>query len=133
MVVFFRTQDHLIRDDGQLESAWGGTKTWPAMFLLVVAAVSAVLSIGTFPCSFPSASLPSCLHPSFRTSASFNGSDVTLIHALRKMGQPLRDNGRKFHDRCLRRLPTYLGHLSRPFPQQRSTGVQCPEYLVLGL
>ena len=49
MVVFFRTQDHLIQDDGQLEPAWGETKTWPAMFMLVVAAISAVLSIGPSP------------------------------------------------------------------------------------
>ena len=45
MIVFYRTQDHLIQDDGQLESAWGPTKSWPAIVLLSVASVSAALSI----------------------------------------------------------------------------------------
>ena len=60
MIVFFRTQDHLIQDDGQLEPAWGATKTWPAMFMLVVAAISAGLSIGPSPPSpYPSPRVPS--------------------------------------------------------------------------
>lgn len=44
--VFFRTQDHLISDDGEVEPAWGDTKTWPAIVLLSVACLSAFLSVG---------------------------------------------------------------------------------------
>ena len=46
MVVFYSTQDHMIKDDGTYEPAWGKTKAWPAIVLLSVACVSAALSIG---------------------------------------------------------------------------------------
>ena len=43
-VVFQRTQTHYIKDDGTLEPAWAGVKTWPAIILLVIACISAILS-----------------------------------------------------------------------------------------
>ena len=106
MIVFFRTQDHLIQDDGQLEPAWGATKTWPAMFMLVVAAIS------ESPLS--SRDSPSGFTGDLRQVLTCSG--VTFVYAFRQMGQQIRYHGRRFHDWGFGRVSPYLGYLSGAIP-----------------
>jgi hypothetical protein len=130
-IVFYRTQDHLIQDDGQLESAWGGTKTWPAMFMLVVASISAILSISILPKSLLIPPFPDL--PLLHASSLLTGSRAIFLSTFSQMGKPFRNHGRKFHDRCISRLSPHMGNLCRPIPQSRSPCIQYPEHLVLGM
>ena len=61
------------------------------------------------------------------------GSRATFLYAFRQMGKPFRDHGRKFHARCICRISPHMGNHSGSIPQSRSSSIQCPEHLVLGM
>jgi hypothetical protein len=97
--VFYRTQDHLISDDGEVEPAWGNTKSWPAIVLLSVACVSAALSISI---------------PQYLLQLTISRSSV--IYEIRQMGKSFRYSRRKFNGRRIRRLPPHMGNFGWNLP-----------------
>jgi len=68
------------------------------------------------PCSLP---LPAPFPRAGTTVSSLRcltGSGITFVYAFRQMGQPLRYHGRRFHDRCVGRVPPYLGCVGKFVP-----------------